>query len=173
MGRKINDRLANFLDVFAFESNIVGWESFERWVFESFWTLLPATPCRSHLASTSATMAGDSTVIIIFPWKLLPNPKNNSHTFFCWGYSRKKQPGKQNNIQPFWGQGINHHQRIQLGSHRFRFTSQILTPMCLACLSTADGCDESVMFTDDGYHDICKGQPSWIWCGVQYVMYLI
>lgn len=149
----LSSHLANFLDVFAFESNIVGWESFERWVFESFWTL-PFHACYSLQESPGIHVCYDGRR---FTWKELyisklkpciqlisvqwfsletpiQPPKNNSHTFFCWGYSRKKQPGKQNKIQPFWGQGMEHHQRIQLGSHRFRFTSQILTPMCLDCL---------------------------------------
>lgn len=153
VGRK--DRLANFLDVFAFESKLVGWG--KLWTL-TFWEFLNiAISCLLLLAGVTwhprvlrwqaihlegivylKVKAVYPTYIrtMIFLENSYPTKKNNSSdTFFCWGLQvRKKQPGKQNKIQPFWGQGMDDHQRIQLGSHRFRFTSQILTPMCLDCL---------------------------------------
>lgn len=140
VGRK--DRLADFLDVFAFESKLVGWESFERGVFESFWTL-PFHACYSLQESPGIHVCYDGRR---FNWM-------NGSFFFENSYptqqknvpERKKKPGKQNKFQPFWGQGINHHQRIQLdptvsGSHHGSWHQCALTAFPRRMAATSRWC---------------------------------
>lgn len=105
---------------------------------------------------------------IIFLWKLLPNPKKKDirHIFLLGGTVGKKNLGNKTTSNHFEVKesiiikGSNLDPTVS-GSHHRSWHQCALTAFPRRMAATSRWC-----LTDDGYHDIYKGQPSWIWCGV-------